>query len=359
MVAKCSAKTDFMNNELNSGIFVKRIGIIGEGKMGSGIFNYLLDYDLELVWVCSSMADTDKLNRQFAKRIRRSLDAGMLTQKQFEGLQNTIISADSGDLNDCDLIVEAIPEHLDLKKSLFQRLDQHVKQEAIFASNSSSINPGLIMPAGPRTRKFVGIHFFYPVSLINIAELTISSETSADTEAAAASFLNHIQRRYITLDEQNSFILNRIFLDVQNEAALIVESGECSYRQMDDLVIKHLFPFGIFDFCDSVGLDTMLFSVINYTHHYTNKSNYSGFIGTLSDLVLQGRLGQKSLSGFYNYPIPEIAVEMPVNGDKIIGRLRKKWLSASLHFSELANLPKEEINQAIREYFDLTEGPFG
>ena len=111
---------------------IQKVGIIGEGKMGTGIFNYLIDFDIELIWVCSAEADVDKINRQFNKKIKRALDAGIIDRSQYEKLQNTIVSPDLYSLTDCDLIIEAIPEFLELKKKLFVQLDRIVKPESIF-----------------------------------------------------------------------------------------------------------------------------------------------------------------------------------------------------------------------------------
>jgi 3-hydroxybutyryl-CoA dehydrogenase len=338
---------------------ISKVGIIGEGKMGTGIFNYLVDFDLDLVWVCSAEADADKISRQFGKKIKRALDAGIIDKERFEYLQGTLISKDLNSVHDCDLIIEAIPELLALKKDMFVQLDKIVKPGAIFASNSSSINPSELFPASRRSGNFMGLHFFYPVPLKNIVEVTVTKDTTDLTLNAIESFLNHIGRRFITLDEKNSFMLNRIFLDFQNEAFLIVQSGRCNYLQMDQLVKNHLFPFGVFDFIDSVGLDTMLSSILNYTRDYPQKSCYSRLIETLSLLVSHGKLGLKTHEGFYKYPMEDIVVNPAETEGEIVDYLRQTWLSSAKRFTMLAHLPIDDANYAIKEYFDIARGPFG
>jgi 3-hydroxybutyryl-CoA dehydrogenase len=337
---------------------IQKVGIIGEGKMGGGIFSYLIDYPFELVWVCSPGADTDKLSRQFARRIKRSLDTGIIDQQQFDKMAQTKISSDLAGLHDCDLVIEAVSEILELKRDIFLRLDKIVKPEAAFASNSSSINPSEMTPAGPRAEKFVGVHFFYPVPMKDIVEFTITSRTADQTVNMVESFLHDIHRRFITLDEKNSFMLNKIFLDFQNEAFLIVRSGKCTVNQMDMLVKKHLFPFGVFDFCDSVGLDTMLSSIVNYTRDYPHKTYYSQLIAALSGLIAAGKLGMKTQEGFYRYPPEETPCEEPANAKEIINHLYQTWLSSSKRFTALAHIPIDDANSAIREYFDISKGPF-
>jgi 3-hydroxybutyryl-CoA dehydrogenase len=336
---------------------IKQIGIIGEGKMGTGIFYYLLDFDLDLVWICSADADTNKLNRQFIRRINRSFEAGIISRHQFDTLQNTLITNDLSALRQCDLIIEAIPESVQLKKDVFERLNIIAKPEAIFTSNSSSINPSEIAPPGERAGKFAGLHFFYPVALKNIVELTVSAETTTGTIGLIESFLHQIQRRFITLDEQNSFLLNKIYLDFQNEAFLMVVAGKCSIAQMDQLVRNHFFPFGVFDFCDSVGLDTMHLSILNYTRDYPDKMHYSRFTDTLHKLVSQDKLGKKTGTGFYTYPMVEVNVEEPLNAREIQGHLNQVWIASSKRFTSQAKLPAHEVNHAILEYFGTSGGP--
>ena len=331
---------------------IKKIGIIGEGKMGSGIFNYLLGFGFDLVWICSSDADLEKLLKQFSKRIKRLFDAGVIDQYRYDHLMLTPVTRNLIDLHDCDLIIEAIPENLALKRDLFAKLDLVVKPEAIFSSNSSSINPSQLSPQSHRSGKFTGMHFFYPVPLKNIVEVTITGETTAETRFIVESFLASIQRRFITLDEGSSFLLNKILLDFQNEAFLMVKSGQCSHQQMDQLVKNHFFSFGVFDFCDSVGLDTMLSSILNYTKDYVNQSHYSPLIEILSELTAQGKLGMKSQQGFYSYPMEVMTVEEPGNKAEIVDHLRLTWLSSVKRFTSHANIPADDASHAIREYFD-------
>jgi 3-hydroxybutyryl-CoA dehydrogenase len=338
---------------------MKKIGVIGEGKMGTSIFNWLLDFDFIIAWVCSPEADSDKITRQFGRRIKRSLDAGIIEQARYEQLQHISISYDVNTLQDCDLLIEAIPENRELKKNLFLKLDKIVKTEALFTSNSSSINPSEIAPPGRRKGQFTGLHFFYPVPLKNIVELTITPDTTENTRLTLESFLDAIKRRFIILEEKNSFVLNKIFLDFQNEAYQIVHSGHCTFAQMDHLVRKYIFPFGVFDFCDSVGIDTMLASVQNYTRDYPHNSYYADLIFAMKNMVLEGKYGVKSQEGFYIYPLDVSSGEEPSGSSGIIEHLRQTWLSASKRFTAQSHIPIDDMNWAIKEYFGIEKGPFG
>ena len=337
---------------------MERIGIIGEGKMGSGIFNYLLERDFTMVWNCSETADVEKIAKQFEKKLKRWSDAGLIDTEKYHLLEQTIISKDSSVLIDCDLLIEAIPENLPMKRELFGRLDRFVKPSCIFTSNSSSINPSLISSATGRRGQFAGLHFFYPVVLKHIVELILPAEATPSTVSSLEQFLEKAGKSALPLDEKNSFILNRIFLDVQVEAYRLVTENLCSYRQMDELVKSRLFDFGIFDFMDHVGIDTMLASVKNYTAGQSGISWYMPLIIKLEQLLEQGFTGKKTGRGFYIYPQKESPVAILHEADLLEDHLRQTWIASSRRHTALAHIPLDVMNHALCEYFGVKQGPF-
>jgi len=337
---------------------IRKVGIVGEGKMGSALLNYLTGFDLELSWACSREADIERIRKQYGKRINRLLEAGIIDINKHLALRQTTISHELYDLNGCDLIMEAIPENEEQKRLLFATLDPLVNQDCIFASNSSSIKPSLISPSSHRQEKFTGLHFFYPIGFKNIVELTVLPETSSRTILKTEAFLNAIQRFFLTLDEKNSFILNKIFLDFQMTAFEIVKKGYCNFRQMDELVKKDLFAFGVFDFMDGVGLDTMLVSIQNYISGYPHKSWYEPLVLQLQEMVGQGKLGMKTGEGFFHYPLDPIQEAEWQDTGAISEHLRQTWFSAVKRFTAQSHLPIGDINFAVKEYFGLLKGPF-
>lgn len=338
---------------------ITRVGVAGEGKMGSGIIHFLAEQGFHTTWLCSRTADTEKLARQWNKKARRMLEAGILDSVCFDRFSSILITTESAALADCDLVIEAIPESADLKRDFFSALDPVVKPSAIFASCSSSINPSEMVPSGPRAERFLGMHFFYPVALVNVVELIVSPTTTLQTAELAERFLSQAGRRSITLDERNGFILNRIFLDVQNEGYRLVQSGRCTFQQMDLVVKENLFPFGLFDFCDSVGIATMRAAVANYIRDYPHRDYFAGFIEKLDDLLQNGRTGTKAGAGFYDYPLADSMPVLPPDAAELAAFLRQTWLSSCRRFTATARLPLDDANHAIREYFGLPDGPFG
>ena len=336
---------------------IRKVGVIGEGKMGSGIVLYLVDFPFELVWVCSEGADMEKTARMVSKRARKSLDAGIIDRTRFESLQVSPVTQDISLLRDCDLVIEAIPENLEKKRALFNRLDKIVKGDAIFTSTSSSINPSEIMP-GPETgRKSAGLHFYYPVQSKDMVEVTLSASTTDGTLELIGSFLDSVNRTFITLDEQNSFILNRIFLDFQNAAFRIVHDGECTYLQMDQLVKEQFFSFGVFDYCDSIGLDIMLAAIQRYIQDYRDQESYAIFTSALARLAGAGKLGVKTREGFYKYPMPDQTPESPEHAGEIEEHMRQTWLNACNRFTSTALVSPELMYHAMDEFFGIELSP--
>jgi 3-hydroxybutyryl-CoA dehydrogenase len=330
-----------MNNALPN------IGIIGEGKMGTNIFYYLLDFGFPMVWVTSNKADTEKIQKSFQKKIKRSLDSGIIDESGFNfRTKNIRITNQLTDLSNCDLIIEAIPEELKLKQEIFHNLDLLVQPDCIFATNSSSVNPSLLFPPSSRKDKIIGLHFFYPVSLKNIVELIITSQTSHKTIDFAEQFLTRIKREYLQLDEVNSFILNKIFLEFQNEAFLIVNEGKATIQQMDNLIIENFFPFGVFSFMDSVGINTMLASILNYTRDYPDKTKYQPLISKLKEMSQSGRM-------FIPVDKNENDNHNQIPSQEILIKLRFSMQNAIRVFTKNSGLPSEKITSALNEYFGV------
>jgi 3-hydroxybutyryl-CoA dehydrogenase len=335
---------------------IKTIGIIGEGKMGTNLFYYLLDFGFSIIWVCSKDAETEKIIKSFNKKLKRSLDAGIMEETSCSNIKfNTIITNDLQQLQKCELIIEAVSEDFPIKKKLFEELDRIINENCIFASNSSSIKPSELLESESRKDKLVGLHFFYPVALKNIVEFIVTDFTSIEIVKKIDHFLKIIKRNHLHLNENDSFILNKIYLDFQNEAFHIVNEGKLTIAQMDSLVKNYLFPAGVFDFCDSVGNDIMLTSVSNYIRDYTDKDHYLLFVNELERLVKANQLGIKSNAGFYTYPVEDQQEDILVSMkqeliDTSVKRLRSTLASSIKEFSSRSGIDMIILNNVMKEY---------
>jgi 3-hydroxyacyl-CoA dehydrogenase len=336
---------------------LKKIGIVGEGKMGTSIFSYLLDYECQLAWLVSSESALEKAGKTFSKKMKTQVRSGIMTAEEYsKKLENTVISVNIQDLANSDLIIEAISEDILKKRELFSLLDGAVNPACIFTSNSSSITPSELAPSAGRLEKMAGMHFFFPVNLKQTVELALPEKTSPETKASLLSFLKKINKKAFLQDEKNAFILNRLLLDTQAGAYRLSLEGKMSYRQIDALVKKHLIPAGIFEFFDHVGIDIMLASIRIYTRNSDRKEFYSPLLEKLEELVSLGRLGVKAHAGFYDYCVPPAReAESPEHPESksledTLARLSSLFNASVDSILDAGIVPKEELEDILEDY---------
>jgi 3-hydroxybutyryl-CoA dehydrogenase len=341
----------------------KKIAIVGEGKMGTSLFWYLNDFNFDLVWLVSSEEEKNKLMASYQKKTKRFFDNGIIDEPTFTlKLKNTIITDNPEDLRNCDLIIESIWENLDAKKELLLKLDEIIKPDCIFTSNSSSINPSILIPSEKRKEKFAGLHFFFPVNLKNIAEIIYSDFSSKKTIEQLQEFLKEINRFCLLLPEKHSFILNKLFLSFQAGAYNLAIKEKLSFGNMDSLIRKQIFPIGVFEFFDQVGIDVMHQSVVNYTEQAEDKDFYKPLINALVDLKSKNRLGIKTKAGFYDYTVnsailSELSSQIE-NESAIVNNLKMLLSNSASIIIEKGVCTPDVLAYAVKEYMALDELPF-
>lgn len=238
---------------------IQKIGIIGSGKMGSDIFNYLSDYEFDIVWFFLFEDEMEKVQKSFEKKSARLLKHEIISKEQYEHRLKFNFTHNLKEFCDCDLIIESIPEELKLKKEIFNILSQITKQECIFTSNSSSILPSKLSVS----KEVIGMHFFYPIAFNNSVEL-ISNNSKSKELKILENFILSINKKVFNQNESNAFILNRFLLDIQVKAYELVQVYNLSFCQID-MALEDLIPeFGIFSMIDQVGHQTMYNSISNY-----------------------------------------------------------------------------------------------
>lgn len=312
--------------------------------MGTNLFNYLLGFDLSLKWLVSGQADCEKISAGIMRKLQRRNEA----ERDFT------VSREPASLADCDLVIEAIPEDMEAKRELLKSLDKVVGPGCILASNSSSILPSEIVPSEVRKDKTVGMHFFYPVSLKNVVELVITTETGSSTIETCETFLSKIQRFYLVQDEDSAFVLNRINLEFQLEAWKIVEEGLLTIPSVDRLVHDNISPAGIFDLFDSVGIDVILPSIRNYIRNYSDQGRFESLLRVMESMLSRGELGTKSCKGFYTYPHGAEVTPSPTGfaGDAaLLARLKTSLVLAIRQLHQSKRYSFDDLVFALKEYF--------
>jgi 3-hydroxybutyryl-CoA dehydrogenase len=346
---------------------IKNIGVVGEGKMGSSIFLYLNGFDYRLTWLCSSEPEKEKAQKICNKKTKLLFQSGVLTEMEFvTKLQETKVTSSVDDLKNCDLIIEAITEDVGVKRMLFESLHKTVNADCIFTTNSSSIVPSQLITYESRKDKIAGLHFFFPVAFKIIVELITSTSTSLRTIEALCNFLLHINKKPLQQDEAHAFILNRLLLDFQAGAYQIFMEGKLSYKEIDELVKLHLFPIGVFEFFDHVGIDIMLPSVKTYTLKAENKQFYAPLINKMEELVKSNRLGIKTNHGFHDYAHPEENATIHQHtAEDIAGykrfateRLWGYYMRSVFSVIESGLYSREDLAYAVKDYMGMDTDPF-
>jgi len=334
------------------------VGIVGSGKMGQNLFNYLLDFDFQLVLVCQTAQQKEEATKSVNKKLKRALKNQLITEEAYQiQLSKIDITESLNSLENCHLVIEAITENKALKQDLFSEIKTIVKPECILASNSSSI---LASDLGFGDN-LIGIHFFYPISLKNIVELMITDKTDIEIVTKIENFLHAIKRKYILLKPNGAFILNRLFLDFQNLVYQIACYNMLSFKEIDTIVKKYFFPIGVFEFFDSVGIDVMHASIKNYSLLSSKPSQYGDLIYEMTRLINRGYLGQKTKRGFYDYELPLNSQTSSIEDEleqQIYNELKNCYVQTATSFVEKGICDKTIINNAVKEYMDIEKGPF-
>ena len=280
---------------------IKRVGVVGAGQMGAGIAQICASIG-KAVTLCDIKQDfVDKGIASIRKNLQRNVSKNRISQNQMEDtLGNVSTSLDNGALSNCDVVIEAIVEDVDVKKNLFSNLGEICEKRTILASNTSSIPIGILAEASGRPDKVVGMHFMNPVPVMKLVEVIRSKTTSDDTFDATFKLAEELQKVPVLVNDFPGFVSNRILLPMLNEAMFCVMEGVAEPEAIDTVMklgMSH--PMGPLTLADFIGLDTCL-AIMRVLHKDMNDDKYRP-CPLLEEMVNQGKFGRKSGEGFYKY----------------------------------------------------------
>ena len=225
---------------------------------------------------------------------------GKITEaEKAEVLERLTYSSHMEDVKGADLIIEAVPEKIDLKKSVFEQLDKLADPETLIVSNTSGLSISEIAAATNRPDKVMGVHFFYPAPVMKLVELIRGIATADETYHKVKEFATAIKKTVVDAPEYPGFIVNRVLVPMQNEAAFMVMEG-CKPEDVDNAMkLGCNFPMGPLELTDFVGVDVMLATMTGlYNGFHDSKYRPCPLLETM---VKAGHLGRKSGQGFYKY----------------------------------------------------------
>jgi 3-hydroxybutyryl-CoA dehydrogenase len=291
---------------------IKKVGVLGCGLMGSGIAQVAASAGFQTV--VREVSD-ELIKKGFAgidKSLAKFAEKGTITTDQQQEIRGRLSGTTTfDDLADCDIIIEAIIENIEEKRSTYKQLDQICKPETIFASNTSSISITEMMTAtsAERQRRFVGLHFFNPVPLMKLVEVVRTILTDEEIYEQAIEFGKRLGKTPVRANDTTGFIVNRLLVPYMLDAIRALEEGVGSIVDIDASMKLGLgYPMGPFTLGDFVGLDTTYYIAEIMFNEFREKRFAPPPL--LKRMVLAGLYGRKSGRGFYDYSDPKNPVPM-------------------------------------------------
>ena len=280
---------------------IKKVGVLGCGLMGRGIAQVAASTGHTTI-----VRDvTDEFNDKGKAAIEKSLAKFVEKEKMSAAdrdatLDRLTFTTDVADLKDCDIIVEAITEDLELKNALWKELDDLCPAHTIFASNTSSLTIAAMAAVTKRANQFVGLHFFNPVPLMKLVEVVRTVTTSDDSFGRGMAFARALRKEPIAAKDNSGFIVNLLLVPYLLDAIQALEQGVGSIGDIDKgMVLGTGHPMGPFTLLDFVGLDTT-YKIAEIMFDEYREKRYAP-PPLLKRMVLAGWYGKKSGKGFYDY----------------------------------------------------------
>ncbi|MCL2865453.1 MAG: 3-hydroxyacyl-CoA dehydrogenase NAD-binding domain-containing protein [Lachnospiraceae bacterium] len=278
----------------------KRIGVVGAGAMGGGIAQVVAQAGFIVI-----NTDANEAVLQTAKvAVRKGMDKLIARGRKTEEEAADIISRISYEtsmtgLADCDIVIEAVPEKLELKKQIFKELDQIVQKDALLATNTSALSISAISANMKNPERCVGMHFFFPAPIMKLVEIIQGCRTTDDAAKRAAAFARELGKTPAMAPELPGFLVNRMLVPMQNEAAYLVMEGADPIDVDNAMKLACNHPMGPLELTDFVGVDIMYNTMLALYESYRD-SKYRP-CPLLANMVAAGLLGRKTGKGFYDY----------------------------------------------------------
>jgi len=281
-------------------MFVFKAGVVGAGTMGGEIAQVIADAGIPVVLKDVDQKFVDQGLEKARSLWQARVDAGKLEpdqqQRKLDLITGTLTYESFGDV---DFVIEAVPERIEIKQTVFSELDEVTPGHAILASNTSSLSVTEMALVTSRPEKVVGFHFFYPASVMRLIEVIEGDETSLETVQASVNFAQTIRKTAIRCGEAPGFVVNRILNSSVSELWRAQEETGIDVKEIDKIVAESkAAPVGPFYLSDLLGLDT----VLHVAEHLRGSYGDRFYIhARMRELVSERKLGAKTGEGFYEH----------------------------------------------------------
>lgn len=277
------------------------IGVIGAGTMGRGIAETALAAGFSVVLVDATHELAAKGDAGIRKSLARGVEKGRITHEAMDDMMSRLrVGADYSLLRGSSVVVEAVYERMDVKRTVFAAVSKAVTPETLIGSNTSSLSVSGMAQAVAHPERFVGIHFFNPVPVMRLVEVVPGEKTSDDTVKRAQEFAREMGKTPVVVKESPGFVVNRLLCPFMNEAVYLLAEGVASAEDIDTamkLGANH--PIGPLALADLVGIDVLL-AIMEVLHTEIGDPKYRP-CPLLEEMIAKGHLGRKTGQGFFKY----------------------------------------------------------
>ncbi|MDR9366930.1 MAG: 3-hydroxybutyryl-CoA dehydrogenase [Balneolaceae bacterium] len=281
---------------------IKNVSVIGGGTMGNGIAHVFAMSGFEVTLVEAKQQFLDKALDAIEKNLDRMLSKQKISNDDkkatLQRIHSTLNTVEG--VMKADLVVEAIPEQFDLKKKVFQEVDENAPKHTILASNTSSISITKLAAQTKRPERFIGMHFFNPVPVMKLVEVINGLETSEETTQTVMGLAEKLGKVPVSADDSPGFVSNRVLMPMINEAIFCVYEGVAEPEDIDQVMkLGMAHPMGPLRLADFIGLDVCL-DILHVLYDGFKDSKYRP-CPLLVKMVDAGKLGDKTGEGFFKY----------------------------------------------------------